>query len=429
MKLSRYNIIRMASDNRVWVWNTLKGSKTFINSSLYDALIANTAPPESPPMKRLASAGIVVDDSIDEMALLKFKYNRSRYSNKTLSIYLLLSYACNMRCKYCFQKGFIHSEDHCTNISDEHIVNTINFIQNYIDRYDTDKLQITFYGGEPLLQIKEIKQFKSLLDELANINGVAIEYDMFTNGYHLLEHVPYLVDEKIGAYVTIDGNPEKHNERRPLLDGNKSFNAILNGCIKYSHLGQLRINVVCDSDNASSLEHLPPLLQKLSRNTHIYLSPAISANAPNEFLDSNKMESSERAGLSTVINNLTSMGFVATAFIEGQICPALFPHRFLIDLLGDMYKCNACAGHKKDFYIGNYKNMSWNKLESANYDIISENAWQNNPQCIECALLPTCYGGCMAQNLCIGGNIQNASCSIKCRLDSIVPLVMAQSIS
>ena len=112
---------------------------------------------------------------------------------------MVVTTECDLHCKYCFEKS-------CLDI-DSDFNFTVESLPRKID-YDIECLAafcikdrncvLSFYGGEPLLRIKEIKE---ILD-----NVKAKHFTIHTNGLHLHELDPYYMNRFHKIFVSIDGN-------------------------------------------------------------------------------------------------------------------------------------------------------------------------------------------------------------------------------
>ena len=123
--------------------------------------------------------------------------------------YLALTSKCNLLCKYCYGKS---CEDYLTPKEEEKYDFTLpedtDFKVDELEKFAKfdDDFILTFYGGEPLLQIDKIKE---IMDK-----NFAKEYMMQTNGV-LLDKLPKKYVNKMSTILTsIDGTAEHTNERR-----------------------------------------------------------------------------------------------------------------------------------------------------------------------------------------------------------------------
>lgn len=89
----------------------------------------------------------------------------------------------------------------------------------------TGPLNISFYGGEALLEQEIIKMF---VGELTAFFGSRVEFDISTNGYLLGKHVVDYVcsHPQIHVSVTVDGCKDIHDRNRRHADGSATFDKI-----------------------------------------------------------------------------------------------------------------------------------------------------------------------------------------------------------
>ena len=87
-------------------------------------------------------------------------------------------------------------------------------------------LTISFYGGEPLLNMGLIRQ---IVDYVKSINsiGKTINFNMTTNAMLLDTYADYLVDNEFRLLISIDGD-EYSQGYRVDANGDNSFNRVYN---------------------------------------------------------------------------------------------------------------------------------------------------------------------------------------------------------
>jgi uncharacterized protein len=125
--------------------------------------------------------------------------------------------ACNLKCKYCgygdLYFGYDKRED---NFLDFDKVKTlldylVELWKNKKTISQTPKTYISFYGGEPLLNMDLIKQTVSYVENL-NINRNFI-FSMTTNAVLLDKYMDYLVEKNFNVLISLDGNSEEQSYR------------------------------------------------------------------------------------------------------------------------------------------------------------------------------------------------------------------------
>jgi uncharacterized protein len=130
---------------------------------------------------------------------------------------------CQLGCHYCGQK---HRN---AVMSQEVLDKTFARIKNIVLKGKYKGMSITWYGGEPLMGLKEIKYLSGLLIEFCKSEKINYSADIITNGMALTpDKHSLLVEEcKITTYqITVDGLPEHHNSNRPTKLGKDTFHTI-----------------------------------------------------------------------------------------------------------------------------------------------------------------------------------------------------------
>lgn len=82
---------------------------------------------------------------------------------------LVLTYNCNFDCIYCFQKGFRKN----ISVSDKVTRGFVNYIRK---NEKGRKVRVTYFGGEPILQLRKIEEISRELSDLK------YSFSVVTNG-------------------------------------------------------------------------------------------------------------------------------------------------------------------------------------------------------------------------------------------------------
>lgn len=141
--------------------------------------------------------------------------------------------SCNLKCTYCayreLYEGFDKRENKNLNI--DIAINLIEYIYKYWDselnRSLKKKINIGFYGGEPLLNFSFIKDIIEYLENLkSSSTHLSFTYGMTTNGLNLNKYMDYLVAKNFDLLISLDGN-KKNNDYRLLNNGKSSFDLVM----------------------------------------------------------------------------------------------------------------------------------------------------------------------------------------------------------
>lgn len=203
------------------------------------------------------------DNCFYEQMLLE-SYQSSFYTD-TLTITFAPTIWCNLKCPYCFEtnkfQGIV-SQEVCDKVID------------FISEHKSSKgINLTWYGGEPLLAIKRIDYFLNRLCEKGiNINS----HSIVTNGT-LLESSALKVFEKTHLdliQITLDGNKENHNRTRIYRDGSGTFDKIITNldlfCERFPNT-QVAVRVNTGNHNIKDyMEVYNFIHERYSEDVHVY---------------------------------------------------------------------------------------------------------------------------------------------------------------
>ena len=139
-----------------------------------------------------------------------------------------------------------------------------------------EKFVLTFFGGEPLLNLPVMYYLAERLWAATQARGVKQITSIITNGLLLTEEV---VDRLVpfglkGVKITLDGDRDTHNRMRPLRGGQGTFDRIIENMRRIA--GKCQIAIGGNFDD-SSVDSYPALLEFLkSRSSRTSSSRSIS---------------------------------------------------------------------------------------------------------------------------------------------------------
>lgn len=230
MKFSQYNYVYEQENNLVIVniatskYVKIKDKEQILH--LKKLLADRALLSDSDEMVRALKAHLyIVDDDCDEYKIVKEKLNEHLIQcDKTAKIFLYVTDQCNFRCVYC-------PEEHVNKkFSDENWDALYNHILNNVSLGKYEKIEISFFGGEPLLETKKIISFLEKLETIpAKYPNVVFDHSIITNGYLLTSEVyDKLVQLHVNTYqITVDGFADTHDKYRPLVGGQPSWDKII----------------------------------------------------------------------------------------------------------------------------------------------------------------------------------------------------------
>ena len=137
--------------------------------------------------------------------------------------------SCNLNCTYCalgeFYEG--HDERIGKKIKTHYAINLLKYIFDLKPKDKNNRLVISFYGGEALLNMTFIKRIVEVANQLNAEKMFNLQYSMTTNATMIHQHIDFLVANKFTLLISLDGNEENHSYR--LFNDNKrsSFRKVI----------------------------------------------------------------------------------------------------------------------------------------------------------------------------------------------------------
>ena len=138
---------------------------------------------------------------------------------------LAIAQKCNMGCAYCYaDQGDFGGPSKKMPL--ETAKKSIELLINGREKGDT--VQLTFLGGEPLMNRKDIRLATEYAADLAAKKEVNIKFSMTSNGTLMREDDAEFF-EKYGFAITIslDGLREEHDKLRPFKNGKGTFDRVM----------------------------------------------------------------------------------------------------------------------------------------------------------------------------------------------------------
>lgn len=131
----------------------------------------------------------------------------------TAQIVFEVTDSCNLKCKYC-SFGELYS-DYDARLEKKMDINKAKKLIDYLvplwldenNRSFNQRVNIGFYGGEPLMNVPFIKEIISYIESIDAPNR-QFSYSMTTNGVFLGKHMDYLVEKSFNLLISLDGDAE-----------------------------------------------------------------------------------------------------------------------------------------------------------------------------------------------------------------------------
>ncbi len=398
MRTSNYNIF-INSDRGVLVFNALTDSYVFVNDDeakfLKTREFISSGIFESERIKRFQDAGILVKDDFNELAYLKHIYSKEMHESDVFDLTILPTLDCNVRCWYCFENKNVGSR-----ITPSVKGNILLFIQNIIkDRPYIKEISIDLFGGEPLLHYEEdlddfLHQIKNVVEGL----GKKATFLFITNGLRLTEEVMDRIKDLSPQFqISIDGYKERHDKIKVLSKHAdiSTYDLVihnLKNVCKCDHVHViLRLNY--DEQTLKNVGKILSDIKDIDRSKisihfeRVWQTKKHIAITNDALIDAWKL--------------FVSHGFQVTYlkfFHTPSSCMSSKQDQVAISYDGKIFKCTGCdfARTEEDGNLMSNGNIAWkgNKAEER-----IQIQTYNHPECLQCKLLPLCWGPCCQKHL------------------------------
>jgi uncharacterized protein len=210
----------------------------------------------------LRENGFVVSSRDADFEALDRYFTAVKSDTSELHITVLTTLQCNFACDYCFQGDHGDYNKFAQKMTLEMSARVAGWIERELDRVRPERLVITFFGGEPLLNLPVLYDIADRMWAATQARGVRMMTSIITNGLLL---TPEIVDRLVprglqGIKITLDGDRDTHNRMRPLRGGQGTFDRIVENIRQVASKVPIAIGGNFDETSAGSY---PALLQFL----------------------------------------------------------------------------------------------------------------------------------------------------------------------
>ncbi len=403
-RASSFNHFFPWRDGHVLAYNAVSGAlavMTAENHAAYQRLItqggeSDSTPAEQELLKQLEYGRFVLPGDRPEHEWLKFSHRKARYDAASLGLVIAPTMACNMACAYCFE------ENKRGRMSPAVVESILTFIEGRAR--GLEHLQVTWYGGEPLLAMDVLEDLTESMLDLAREYGFKTSFSMISNGYLLDdETAARLAELKVThVQVTLDGPARIHDAKRPLKSGRGSFETILKNLAHAS--ARIPITVRINVDRSTSPEVVTELAAELraaglAGKVGVYLGQLEPATRACANIAESCYETTDFSPVELEFYRLLFEGGFSIEKLPSPLltfCFGQLVHSFLVDPDGDLYRCFNFAGDKSRS-MGNLRNAI--DYRHPEFERLFRFDPFEDDECRACGILPICMGGCPAKRL------------------------------
>lgn len=276
MKRSRYTslVADFPESGQHLIYNWLTQSMAVVDEDLrgvFDSGVGvDTAqiPPEF--VQSLEEMGFIVADEVDERQEIEEWYRQIRSHSSTCKIMVLTTYDCNFACTYCVEEGVKRPVALDGDLPER----IAAWIIRRLEKLRSQRLSLNFYGGEPLLNLDGLERVAAPLLAYTQQRGIDFDGSVTTNGARLTRRNADRL-RRVGvtrAKVTLDGDREAHDARRPFRGGQGSFDIIVSNLEAVGDRLTLYLGGNVDGQNRDAIPRLLDFLEARGLIGHLQVS-------------------------------------------------------------------------------------------------------------------------------------------------------------
>lgn len=426
-KLSYYNFLFPLEGDAVLLYNSLSNALCEITTKQSENIKAletknfslDELAFDQQEQDILLHNGMVIDEHRVELDHVKDLLSAAKERNRkreALSVVILPTNACNMRCPYCFEGN--KPESQLSKIDRSVVDRLIDIFQKALEQSTPGTYKILYvewYGGEPMMAPDIIAEFSKKLIAFAERNNLGYESMMISNGTLITPELwQMLLDNQVtNVQITLDGDYSTHNRKRPLCSAKDSYHSILKNLQHAPDGIQIPLRINADKEVIHTLGTLfddlatygiwphkakwvrPYLAHKeyyeggVTENKELYYSAkeyyALHEQFRDLMVERYNRWSAETGGEKTARKVATYPKLqIQTCLLADQ------PNGFVIDADGYIHKC-MCRVNEESDRMGH--------INDFNFDYTAFGKWMDFDrlsleQCVKCKVLPICREDC-----------------------------------
>ncbi|PST84261.1 hypothetical protein C7T94_05945 [Pedobacter yulinensis] len=266
-KTNPYNIlIQPDESDEFLLFNTLTGGieildqeEGFLMAELQTLACFDGATRAENPgfFERMLAKEYLIRQEVDIVAFFESHTDKTQFKKAgIINLTIGTTITCNMGCAYCFE--FVKPNHTLKDLRvKEQIPRYIEQIIRNDKMNHIHTLSVTWYGGEPLINVAAITDLSVGLLALAEKYKLEYAANIITNGIYLTpENIQKLVDYRVNSVqVTIDGARDVHDRKRPLKQKNaENYFRILRNLAGIPKSIDVNVRVNVDKEVAASVE-------------------------------------------------------------------------------------------------------------------------------------------------------------------------------
>jgi len=456
MQSSMFNLrVPLPARNEVFLMNTLTDAQMVVSTdvaALLDRIglgeggahvgASELNREECDAVELLHENGFLVSNRETERKALADYFTAVKSGTSELNVTVLTTLQCNFACDYCFQGDHGDYNKFADKMTLEMAARVGNWTEQELDRVRPERLVLTFFGGEPLLNLPVMYYLAERLADATRVRDVRIMINVITNGLLLTEEVVDRLNPcgLNGIKVTLDGDHDTHNRMRPLRGGQGTFDRIIENVRRVADRCHISIGGNFDESSVDSYPALLDFLQQqefadklvkvkfkpIVRNPEpekpkgmLALTPVGANGQPIKPLGGTCMTAAGSGGASAcdtcefldekmvfLRGETKRHGFKPGDGVHVGPCHVHMDNARTIGPDGSIYPCPGFTGEKaKSTGHIDGRQDPLRALAQEKFDKLGP--WK---ECGDCAFIPVCAGGCVVSSHTTLGDMNLPTC-------------------
>jgi uncharacterized protein len=438
MRPSAFNVRVPLANGEAFLMNTLTDAQAVVSDDVVALLDRMNAGAADGPgaaegdleaLAALEQNGFLVRHRSSERAALESYFAEFRDDASQLRITILTTLRCNFACDYCYQGEHGGGGQPADQMSLETAAQVAAWIARRVEEVRPDRLVLTFFGGEPLLNVPAMFEIAGRSSKHTASLGVAQSVNIISNGLLLTREIVECMTPLglTGVKVTLDGDRETHDRMRPLRGGQRTFDRIIENIRRVAPLVPVTIGGNFDMETAGRYPALLDFLKEqdfAGRISKVAFKPIIKPAGPtNGSCMTAAGASTGRSAAWTPASPCDACGLVddTMTFLRDETrrrgfetpdgvhmgpCEIYRRHSHTIGPDGSLY---ACPGFTGEFAlaVGHISGSREPDHEAAARRFDRLAPWRH---CGDCPFIPVCGGGCAVASHAELGDMDAPSC-------------------
>jgi len=337
---------------------------------------------------------------------------------------LHVAHDCNLRCRYCFAGTGPFSHDRSL-MPVEVGRAAIDFLIQASGQLSS--CEVDFFGGEPLLNFRVVRQLVAYGKEAAAKQGKTIRFTLTTNGLLLNNEIgQFLNQEGFQVVLSLDGRPEVHDRHRLFPGGQGSYRIALQNIQDFVNSRSGRDYYIRGTFTAHNPDFSRDVLHLADSGFgRISVEPVVAGPNDEYALDRIDPKALEkeyemlaeaclaRKRLGQPVNFFHfSLDLMRSPCLPRRLAGCGAGTRYLaVTPSGSIYPCHQFVGQEQ-FYLGDLSRGIINKSLRSTFQGLNV---LTRTDCRSCWVRFHCSGGCHANNYHYGGGLEEAYV-LGCRL-------------